>query len=129
MKNTGIVRRIDDLGRVVIPKEIRRSLGIFEGCELAIYTDIDKIILQKKKTVDWEYIGNLLNNSFLADVPFALYDTDFSLQYRTDNMFAEDGSVIEADFIRTIKDKGYIAFCDDDYSQSSQIVKLIEQLT
>lgn len=39
MKATGIVRRIDDLGRVVIPKEIRRSLGINEGEPLEIYLD------------------------------------------------------------------------------------------
>lgn len=39
MKATGIVRRIDDLGRVVIPKEIRRSLNIREGDPLEIYLD------------------------------------------------------------------------------------------
>ena len=39
MKATGIIRRVDDLGRVVIPKEIRRSLHIREGEPLEIYTD------------------------------------------------------------------------------------------
>ena len=39
MKATGIVRRIDDLGRVVIPKEIRRSMGISEGDPLEMYID------------------------------------------------------------------------------------------
>lgn len=39
MKATGIVRRIDDLGRVVIPREIRKKLGIREGEPLEIYTD------------------------------------------------------------------------------------------
>ena len=39
MKATGIVRRIDDLGRVVIPREIRKKLGIHEGEPLEIYTD------------------------------------------------------------------------------------------
>lgn len=39
MKATGIVRRVDDLGRVVIPREIRRSLGIREGEPLEIYTE------------------------------------------------------------------------------------------
>lgn len=42
MKATGIVRRIDDLGRVVIPKEIRRSLNIREGDPLEIFTDPDE---------------------------------------------------------------------------------------
>ena len=41
MKATGIVRRIDDLGRVVIPKEIRRTMRIREGDPLQIHTDID----------------------------------------------------------------------------------------
>ena len=39
MKATGIVRRIDDLGRVVIPKEIRKTLRIKEGTPMEIYTD------------------------------------------------------------------------------------------
>ena len=39
MKATGIIRRVDDLGRVVIPKEIRRNLGIREGEPLEIYTE------------------------------------------------------------------------------------------
>lgn len=39
MKSTGIVRRIDDLGRVVIPKEVRRTIGIREGDPLEIYVD------------------------------------------------------------------------------------------
>ena len=41
MKATGIVRRIDDLGRVVIPKEIRRVMGIKEGDPIEIFTDYD----------------------------------------------------------------------------------------
>ncbi|MBQ2798276.1 MAG: AbrB/MazE/SpoVT family DNA-binding domain-containing protein, partial [Ruminiclostridium sp.] len=41
MKATGIVRRIDDLGRVVIPKEIRRTMRIREGTPLEIYTSVD----------------------------------------------------------------------------------------
>ena len=41
MKATGIVRRVDDLGRVVIPKEIRRTLRIREGDPLEIYTEKD----------------------------------------------------------------------------------------
>ena len=49
MKATGIVRRIDDLGRVVIPKEIRRTLRIREGDPLEIFTDREgEIILAKK---------------------------------------------------------------------------------
>ena len=48
MKATGIVRRIDDLGRVVIPKEIRRTMRIKEGDPLEIYTDRDGEVIFKK---------------------------------------------------------------------------------
>ncbi len=48
MKATGIVRRIDDLGRVVIPKEIRRTMRIREGDPLEIYTAVDGEVIFKK---------------------------------------------------------------------------------
>ena len=48
MKATGIVRRIDELGRVVIPKEIRRTLRIREGDALEVYTDSDGGVILKK---------------------------------------------------------------------------------
>lgn len=49
MKSTGIVRKVDELGRVVIPIELRRTLGIAEKDSLEIYVDDDKIILKKYK--------------------------------------------------------------------------------
>ena len=48
MKATGIVRRIDDLGRVVIPKEIRRTMRIREGDPLEIFTNKDGEVIFKK---------------------------------------------------------------------------------
>lgn len=48
MKATGIVRRIDDLGRVVIPKEIRRTMRIKEGAPLEIFTNNDGEVIFKK---------------------------------------------------------------------------------
>lgn len=47
MKSTGIVRRVDELGRVVIPIELRRTLDIEEKDGLEIYVDNDRIILRK----------------------------------------------------------------------------------
>ena len=47
MKATGITRRIDNLGRFVLPAEIRKTLDIAEGDALEIFTDGDRIILQK----------------------------------------------------------------------------------
>jgi len=57
MKATGIVRRIDDLGRVVIPKEIRRTLHIREGDPLEIYTEKDGEVIFKK----YSPMGDLQN--------------------------------------------------------------------
>lgn len=48
MKATGIVRRIDELGRIVVPKEIRRTLRIREGDPLEVYTDREGEIILKK---------------------------------------------------------------------------------
>lgn len=47
MKPTGIVRRVDDLGRIVIPREVRRTLGIKEWTPMEIFYDDNKIVLMK----------------------------------------------------------------------------------
>ena len=57
MKATGIVRRIDDLGRVVIPKEIRRNMRIREGDPLEIFVDRDGQIILKKYSPIGELAG------------------------------------------------------------------------
>ncbi|PKM51509.1 MAG: stage V sporulation protein T [Firmicutes bacterium HGW-Firmicutes-7] len=69
MKATGIVRRIDDLGRVVVPKEIRRTLRIREGDPLEIFTDKDGEIILKK----YSPIGEL--GSFAKQYAEALSQT------------------------------------------------------
>ena len=69
MKATGIVRRIDDLGRVVIPKEIRRTMRIREGDPLEIYTDRDGEVIFKK----YSPIGEM--NSFAAEYADTLQKT------------------------------------------------------
>lgn len=80
MKATGIVRRIDDLGRIVIPKEIRRSFRIKEGDPLEIFTDSEGEVIFKK----YSPIGEL--SSFAgqyaevlhkdAGLPIAIMDND-----------------------------------------------------
>ncbi len=69
MKATGIVRRIDDLGRVVIPKEIRRTMRIREGDPLEIYTDRDGEVIFKK----YSPIGEL--NTFASQYAETLSKT------------------------------------------------------
>ena len=69
MKATGIVRRIDDLGRIVIPKEIRRTLRIKEGDPLEIYTDREGEVIFKK----YSPIGEL--QSFASEYADTLQKT------------------------------------------------------
>lgn len=72
MKTTGITRKIDELGRIVIPKEIRKNLGIRDGETLEIYLDSDSIIL--KKFNEMENYTNLCSK--LVDIVHGIYDVD-----------------------------------------------------
>ena len=69
MKATGIVRRIDDLGRVVIPKEIRRTMRIREGDPLEIYTNVGGEVVFKK----YSPVGEM--GEFAAQYAESLYKT------------------------------------------------------
>lgn len=73
MKATGIVRRVDDLGRVMIPKEIRRTLRIKDGNALEIYVDGECVIYKK-------YNDNPVEDT-LATLKECVMD-DFELQNR-----------------------------------------------
>lgn len=80
MKATGIVRRIDDLGRIVIPKEIRRSFRIKEGDPLEIFTDSEGEVIFKKYSPIGELssfagqYAEVLNKD--AGLPVAIMDND-----------------------------------------------------
>ncbi len=78
MKATGIVRRIDDLGRVVIPKEIRRTLRIREGDPLEIFVDRDGEVILKK----YSPIGEL--GDFAQEYSDSLYETTNHIAIITD---------------------------------------------
>ena len=51
MKSTGVVRKIDELGRIVLPSEIRKVFAIHEGDQLEISVDGEKIVLEKRRDV------------------------------------------------------------------------------
>ena len=77
MKATGIVRRIDDLGRVVIPKEIRRTMRIREGDPLEIFTNGDGVVFKK-----YSLMGGL--GDFSAQLCESLYKTTGKMVTITD---------------------------------------------
>ncbi len=80
MNATGIVRRIDDLGRVVIPKEIRRTMRIREGDPLEIYTNSDGEVIFKKYSAISEmsenaaYVADIMYK--IAGCPVVIFDKD-----------------------------------------------------
>lgn len=108
LKATGIVRRIDDLGRVVIPKEIRRTLRIREGDPLEIFTDHDGQVILKK----YSPIGELGN--FAKEYAEALAQTSGLITCITDK-----------DQIIAVSGGSKKEFLDKSISQSLE--KLIEE--
>ena len=77
MKSTGIVRRVDELGRIVLPIELRKTFGISERDALEIFTDGSKIILQKYQPADIftgemddlvEYVGKKVSVSSIKQL-------------------------------------------------------------
>lgn len=81
MKATGIIRRIDELGRVVIPKEIRRTIRIREGDPLEIFVEGDAIIFKKYQTMgNLETQCNVLCDTFQRmSSACAVFDIDGEL--------------------------------------------------
>lgn len=88
MKATGIVRRIDDLGRVVIPKEIRRTLRIREGDPLEIFVDRDGEVILKK----YSPIGEL--GDFAKEYAESLFESTghITMISDRDNIIAVSGA-------------------------------------
>lgn len=82
MKSTGIVRKVDDLGRVVLPKELRRTLGIEEKDALEIYIDNKNIILKKYQpnAEKDEVIANLKKMAANAKNPNMLETIDRAIK-------------------------------------------------
>lgn len=99
MKHTGVVRRIDDLGRIVIPKEIRRNFNIKEGDPLEISTDGKYICFSKYMSTDMsqdsEFAKDLYKICSILYGPFGvdLYDLDRTLIY---------GSIKDVAYLREI---------------------------
>ena len=79
MKETGILRRIDELGRIVVPKEIRKKLKIREGDNLDIFVSEDNVILRKYSPLnDLEAILTILLDAFKKINNVAIVVTDLS---------------------------------------------------
>ena len=84
MKSTGIVRKVDELGRVVIPIELRRTLGIAEKDALEIYVDDEKIILKKYKP-NWNFYEMFKINNY--SIIFRKFICEFRKRSKYDRIF------------------------------------------
>ena len=88
MSTTGIIRRIDELGRIVIPKEIRKNLRIKNGDNLEILVDGENIILKKYSHIDnLESIASMYAESFYQVLKYNIIVTD------TDKIVAVGGNL------------------------------------
>lgn len=88
MKSTGVVRRIDDLGRIVLPKEIRKTLRIREGESLEIYTNEEEIILKKFTSAsDLKEISQSLIDTIASTIKSNIFIAD------RDNIIAGSGAL------------------------------------
>ncbi len=122
MKATGIVRRIDDLGRVVIPKEIRRTLRIREGDPLEIFTDREGGVILKK----YSPIGDLsefskgytdsLQQTIGNIVMICDKDTIISISGATKKEYLE--KKISYDLEKIIEERKTVYFGDDNKAVS-----------
>ena len=113
MKATGIVRRIDELGRVVIPKEIRRTLRIKEGDPLEIFTDRDELMLKKYSPIaTLEKFSKATARSLndLSGKLAVICDTDGVLHAFGEGKREFDGKGLSEDMDRIMRERrSYIA--------------------
>lgn len=138
MKATGIVRRIDDLGRVVIPKEIRRTMRIREGDPLEIYTDREGgVVLKKYSPISElnEFAGEFIESahSILGDSAIVT-DTDQVVavsggskkEYLDKKISPEVEKIIQSKSVRIISDAGAAQPItneeNEDRSYDSQVI-------
>jgi AbrB family transcriptional regulator (stage V sporulation protein T) len=123
MKATGIVRRIDDLGRVVIPKEIRRTLRIREGDPLEIFLEGDGVVFKK-----YSPIGNLTD--FAQSYTDSLNKTSghISIITNRDNIVAISGLSIRNYLQKNISTKLERVIDDKSlYLSNTELFNIIEE--
>lgn len=127
MKATGIVRRIDELGRIVIPKEIRKTLRLREGENLEIYTDSDnKIILKKYSLMNkLEDFAQIFTDSIYTYIKENIIITD------TDKIIAASGSLKKELLGKEISEQleNYIVRRDSMLESFQKEIKIIGEET
>lgn len=106
MKETGILRRIDELGRIVIPKEIRKKLKIREGDNLDIYVDDNNVVLRKYSPLnDLEMILDILLDAVKSNYSNSIVVTDLTKIIASSKPEFIPGEELTESFIGVINQK------------------------
>ena len=119
MKATGIVRRIDDLGRVVIPKEIRRQMRIKEGDPLEIFIEGNKVCFERYSPIDTEKWETALRIAkvMLPNTKFALLNRYGEVeQTNSKSIVTVDNNYISAEIRVDGEIEGYVHSLEPDVS-------------
>ncbi|MBQ3219227.1 MAG: AbrB/MazE/SpoVT family DNA-binding domain-containing protein [Clostridia bacterium] len=126
MKDTGITRRIDELGRIVIPRELRKILRIKDGDPLEFYSNKDEIIIKKYSPIaaislNAQVVADGINE--LTEKPCIVVDKD-QVVYATGNKLKElIGSGISAELERAIDEKKSLVLSKADGGSVIPVVK------
>ncbi len=108
MKETGVIRRIDELGRIVIPKEIRKKMKIRNGDSIDIFIDNEKVVLQKYSPLkDLETISEVLLDSIKKIYNTKVIITDVTKVIST-NIHDEIDTTLSLEYIKLIEKKNVI---------------------
>ncbi len=106
MKSTGVIRRIDELGRIVLPKEIRRNLGIREGENLEIFVEEDKVILKKhSKIKDYKETIHMIGNLVTQVYEISLMITDRDKIVYSNKFPSYEGTELDMKLIHLIHNR------------------------
>lgn len=136
MKNTGIVRRMDDLGRIVIPKEIRKTLRIKDGESLEIFLSNDNIVLKKYSPMELfsdfysYYVESIYteigNNVLIVDRDQVVaFSGDLKKEYINMVISSELDNIINKRNMIFSKKKKKISFINGSYVEASFVVSPI----
>ena len=133
MKNTGVVRRIDDLGRIVIPKEIRKNLRIKDGESLEIFLNSDNIVLKKYSPMDGlpifyrDYVDSIYseigNNVIIVDRDRVVAASgELKKNYQDKIISSSLEEIIQNRVVVSCKDKELVSLVEGDEIEASYVI-------
>lgn len=133
MKSTGVVRRIDDLGRIVIPKEIRKTLRIKDGESVEIFLNSDNIVLKKYSPLEGlpdfykDYVDSIYseigNNIFIVDRDkIVAASGDLKKKYLNKGISSELDGIIQNRTTSFSKDVTGISLSNEGFLDASYVI-------